>query len=152
MARFISPTCPFMHGCIDFYQSMLHAEIDAIRIKGVATEDNTFDPDSLDVCGRPAITGRVGEVRAVVRQDDVDPVRNSFDEVTEQVVCDPERGLAVKLNERAQGPHILKALGRAWTWRRKLKSGEATTVLDIAKSGKVTDRFLKNITSEASMD
>lgn len=43
---------------------------------------------------------------------------------------------------RAQDPHILKALGRAWAWRRKLESGEATTVHDIAQAEKVTDRFV----------
>jgi hypothetical protein len=43
---------------------------------------------------------------------------------------------------RAQDPHILKALGRAWAWRRKLESGEAATVGDIAKAEKVTDRFV----------
>ena len=43
---------------------------------------------------------------------------------------------------RAQDPHILKALGRAWAWRRKLESGEVSTVGDIAKAEKVTDRFV----------
>lgn len=43
---------------------------------------------------------------------------------------------------RAQDPHILKALGRAWAWRRKLESGEMTTVGDIAKAENVTDRFV----------
>jgi hypothetical protein len=43
---------------------------------------------------------------------------------------------------RAQDPHILRALGRAWAWRRKLERGEATTVHDIAKAEKVTDRFV----------
>jgi hypothetical protein len=43
---------------------------------------------------------------------------------------------------RTQEPHILKALGRAWAWRRKLERGEATTVHDIAKAEKVTDRFV----------
>ena len=43
---------------------------------------------------------------------------------------------------RAQDPHILKALGRAWAWRRKLESGEIATVGDIAKAEKVTDRFI----------
>lgn len=44
--------------------------------------------------------------------------------------------------ERVQDPHILKALGRAWAWRRKLESGEMTTVGDIAKAERVTDRFV----------
>jgi hypothetical protein len=43
---------------------------------------------------------------------------------------------------RAQDPHILKALGRAWAWRRTLESGEAATVGDIAKAEKLTDRFV----------
>ncbi len=43
---------------------------------------------------------------------------------------------------RAQAPHILKALGRAWAWRRKLESGELATVSDLANAEKVTDRFV----------
>jgi hypothetical protein len=43
---------------------------------------------------------------------------------------------------RAQAPHILKALGRAWAWRRKLESGEMATAGEIAKAEKVTDRFI----------
>lgn len=43
---------------------------------------------------------------------------------------------------RAQDPHILKAIGRAWAWRRKLESGEMATVGEIAKAEKVTDRFI----------
>jgi hypothetical protein len=43
---------------------------------------------------------------------------------------------------RTQDPHILKALGRAWAWRRKLESGEMATVSDIAKAEKMTDRFV----------
>lgn len=42
----------------------------------------------------------------------------------------------------AQDPHILKALGRAWSWRRRLETGEAATASDIAKAEKVTDRFV----------
>ncbi len=43
---------------------------------------------------------------------------------------------------RAQDAHILKALGRAWAWRRKLESGEMATAGDIAKAEKVTERFI----------
>lgn len=53
----------------------------------------------------------------------------------------PPENLAAR-QARAQDPHILKALGRAWAWRRKLESGEASTVGDIAKSERVTDRFV----------
>lgn len=48
----------------------------------------------------------------------------------------------VEQQSRVQDPHILKALGRAWAWRRKLESGEFATVSDIAKFENVTDRFV----------
>lgn len=43
---------------------------------------------------------------------------------------------------RVQDPHILKALGRAWAWRRKLESGESATAGDLAKLENVTERFV----------
>lgn len=52
---------------------------------------------------------------------------------------------AIEQQSRSQDPHILKALGRAWAWRRKLETGKATTIQDIAKAEKVTDRFVSRI-------
>ena len=49
---------------------------------------------------------------------------------------------AYELAARAQDPHILKALGRAWAWRRRLEGGEVATVGDLAKLEGVTDRFI----------
>ena len=49
---------------------------------------------------------------------------------------------ALEAETRGQVPHILKALGRAWAWRRRLKTGEAATASDIAKAEKVSDRFV----------
>ena len=46
---------------------------------------------------------------------------------------------------RVQDAHILRALGRAWSWRRKLENGEATTIQDIAKAEKVSDRFISRM-------
>lgn len=46
---------------------------------------------------------------------------------------------------RSQDPHILRALGRAWAWRRKLESGEAATIQDIAMTEHVTDRYVSRI-------
>lgn len=43
---------------------------------------------------------------------------------------------------RSQDPHILKALGRAWAWRRKLESGEIATAGELAKMQGVTERFI----------
>ena len=52
---------------------------------------------------------------------------------------------AMEQQSRSQEPHILKALGRAWAWRRNLEIGEASTVHDIATAEKVTDRFVSRI-------
>jgi hypothetical protein len=41
-----------------------------------------------------------------------------------------------------QDPHILRALGRAWAWRRMLESGKAATIDDIAAAENVTNRFV----------
>ena len=49
---------------------------------------------------------------------------------------------ALEAETRGQVPHILKALGRAWAWRRRLETGEAATASDIAKAEKVSDRFV----------
>ena len=49
------------------------------------------------------------------------------------------------IQSRIQDPHVLKALGRAWAWRRKLESGEAATIHDIAKAENVTDRFVSRM-------
>lgn len=46
---------------------------------------------------------------------------------------------------RSQDPHILRLLGRAWAWRRRLEAGEAATIHDIATDEKFTDRFVSRI-------
>jgi hypothetical protein len=41
-----------------------------------------------------------------------------------------------------QDPHVLRAIGRAWGWRRQLGAGAASTIHDIAAAEKVSDRFV----------
>ena len=43
---------------------------------------------------------------------------------------------------RNQDPHVLRAIARAWSWRRQLETGAASTILDIAAAEKVSDRFV----------
>jgi hypothetical protein len=38
-------------------------------------------------------------------------------------------------------PHVLKAIAKAWSWRRKLESGEVATIQDIAAAEKVTHPY-----------
>lgn len=42
----------------------------------------------------------------------------------------------------AQDPHILKALGRAWAWRRRLESCDVATAGELAKQEGMTERFV----------
>lgn len=44
--------------------------------------------------------------------------------------------------ERKQDAHVLRAIARAWNWRRRLERGEASTIHDIATIEQVTDRFV----------
>ena len=58
-------------------------------------------------------------------------------------ILPPEPG--THFQSRSQDPHILRALGRAWAWRRRLETGEAATIHDIAEAEKVTDRFVSRV-------
>ncbi|UNK78087.1 hypothetical protein MNQ96_10860 [Sphingopyxis granuli] len=44
-------------------------------------------------------------------------------------------------NDGGVDPHVLKAIARAWSWRRKLESGAVGTVFDIAKAEDVTPAY-----------
>ena len=46
---------------------------------------------------------------------------------------------------RAQEPHVLRAIARAWSWRRQLETGAASTIHDIATAEKVTDRYVSRM-------
>ena len=48
----------------------------------------------------------------------------------------------IALEGRNQDPHVLRAIARAWSWRRKLETGAASTIQDIAAAEKVSDRFV----------
>jgi len=49
------------------------------------------------------------------------------------------------LESRAQDPHVLRAVARAWRWRRQLETGAVSTVQDIATAEKVSDRFVSRM-------
>lgn len=46
---------------------------------------------------------------------------------------------------RSQDPHVLRAIARAWSWRRQLETGDASTIQDIAAAEKVSDRFVSRM-------
>ena len=44
--------------------------------------------------------------------------------------------------EQTQDPHILRAIGRAWAWRRRMEAGEFGTVRDLAISVNLAERHV----------
>lgn len=57
-------------------------------------------------------------------------------------ILPPENAGITENEAQVQDPHILRALGRAWAWRRMLESGKAATIDDIAAAANVTNRFV----------
>lgn len=50
-----------------------------------------------------------------------------------------------RTEERAQDAHVLRAIARAWNWRRQLENGTASTLQDIAAADKVSDRYVSRM-------
>ena len=48
----------------------------------------------------------------------------------------------VEANEAAVAAHVLRAVAKAWSWRRKLDAGKASTNLDLAHAEDVSDRYI----------
>jgi hypothetical protein len=48
-------------------------------------------------------------------------------------------------DDRTQDPHILRAIGRAWAWRRRMEAGEFGTVEDLAQSVGLCERHVSRL-------
>ena len=44
--------------------------------------------------------------------------------------------------DRTQDPHILRAIGRAWSWRRRMEAGEFSTIQDLAEAVGLAERHV----------
>ena len=44
--------------------------------------------------------------------------------------------------DQTQDPHILRAIGRAWGWRRRMETGEFSTVRDLAIAVNLAERHV----------
>jgi hypothetical protein len=47
--------------------------------------------------------------------------------------------------DRTQDPHILRAIGRAWGWRRRMESGTASTIQDIAAAENLSASYVSRM-------
>jgi hypothetical protein len=57
----------------------------------------------------------------------------------------PPAEMALASNDGTSDPHVLRAIARAWSWRRKLEAGEASTILDLAQGEEVSDRYISRM-------
>lgn len=44
-----------------------------------------------------------------------------------------------------QDPRLLRAIARAWSWRRQLERGDIATIQDIAATEKLSDQFVSRM-------
>jgi hypothetical protein len=47
--------------------------------------------------------------------------------------------------DRGQDARLLRALGRAWDWRRRLERGDVTTIADLAREEGISDRYVSRV-------
>ncbi len=47
--------------------------------------------------------------------------------------------------ERGQDARLLRAIGRAWDWRRRLERGDVATIADLAREQGISDRYVSHV-------
>ena len=47
--------------------------------------------------------------------------------------------------DRGQDARLLRAIGRAWDWRRRLERGDVTTIADLAREDGISDRYVSRV-------
>lgn len=47
--------------------------------------------------------------------------------------------------DRGQDARLLRAIGRAWDWRRRLERGDVNTIADIAREEGISDRYVSRV-------
>ncbi|SIT11562.1 hypothetical protein SAMN05421759_11741 [Roseivivax lentus] len=47
--------------------------------------------------------------------------------------------------DRGQDARLLRAIGRAWDWRRRLERGDVNTIADLAREEGISDRYVSRV-------
>jgi hypothetical protein len=47
--------------------------------------------------------------------------------------------------DRGQDARLLRAIGRAWDWRRRLERGDVTTIADLSREEGISDRYVSRV-------
>ena len=45
-------------------------------------------------------------------------------------------------DDKRQDPHILRAIGRAWGWRRRMEAGDFATIQELAEAAGLAERHV----------
>ncbi len=57
----------------------------------------------------------------------------------------PPTDLAPDYDDKGVDPHVLRSIAKAWSWRRKLDSGQVATIQDIATAEDVTPVYVGRV-------
>ena len=57
----------------------------------------------------------------------------------------PPADLAPDYDDKGVDPHVLRSIAKAWSWRRKLESGQVATIQDIATAEDVTPVYVGRV-------
>lgn len=57
----------------------------------------------------------------------------------------PPADLVPEYDDKGVDPHILRSIAKAWSWRRKLDSGQVATMQDIATAEDVTAVYVGRV-------
>lgn len=57
----------------------------------------------------------------------------------------PPADLAPDYDDKGVDPHVLRSIAKAWSWRRKLDSGQVATIQDIATAEDVTPVYVGRV-------
>ena len=57
----------------------------------------------------------------------------------------PQRDIETSEPPPGQDPRVLRAVGRAWTWRKRMERGEVTTIADLAADEGLSDRYVSRL-------
>lgn len=57
----------------------------------------------------------------------------------------PPAEMVPDYDEKGVDPHILRGIAKAWSWRRKLDSGQVATIQDIATAEDVTPVYVGRV-------
>ena len=57
----------------------------------------------------------------------------------------PQKDIETLVSPPGQDPRVLRAISRAWAWRKRMVRGELTTIADLAAEERLSDRYVSRL-------